>query len=45
MDDFLKDHVTGGDGHIDGIKAYLYNTKFNYLIFKWILQNIYNFGA
>ena len=29
MDDIPKDPLTGGDGHLDGIKAYLYDKYFS----------------
>ena len=29
MDDFPKDPLTGGDGHIDGIKAHFYDDYFS----------------
>ena len=32
MDDIPKDPLTGGDGHLDGIKSYLYDDdKMSYL--------------
>ena len=42
VDDIHKDPLTGGDGHLDGIKAYLYN---DYFSIRWSTFKIGSLGA
>ncbi len=42
MNDIPKDPLIGGDGHLDGIKAYLYDS---YFFIRWSTFKIGSLGA